>query len=108
MHWRGCPAKVDYLPVSVAWPSALHCNPCPTHCSRGNVPTPTPATLMDLPLSNVKQMHLKATNARILSMSTRRVAVQMKHSQLTGLKSHCALSIVYMGLVMLETPNPCL
>ena len=27
------------------WPFALH----PTHCSHGNVPTPTPATLMETP-----------------------------------------------------------
>ena len=40
--WRGCPANVGYLPVSVSWPSALHCNPCPPHCSPGNVPTSTP------------------------------------------------------------------
>ena len=30
--WRGCPTEVGYLTVSVSWPSALHCNPCP-HCS---------------------------------------------------------------------------
>ena len=35
---RGCPAEVGYLPVSASWPSALHCNPCPTPCSPGNVP----------------------------------------------------------------------
>ena len=36
--------------VSVSWPSALHCNPCP-HCSPGNVPSPHPnsSTLMDIP-----------------------------------------------------------
>ena len=52
---RGCPAEVDYLLVSVSWPSALHCNPCPPHCSPVNVPTPTPATLMDLPSAKTGQ-----------------------------------------------------
>ena len=47
--WRGCLAEVVYLTVSVSWPSALHCNPCPTPCSPGNVPTPTPAPLMAIP-----------------------------------------------------------
>ena len=28
----------------------MHCNPCPTPCSPGNVPTPTPAPLMDITL----------------------------------------------------------
>ena len=31
--------------MSVSWTSALHCNPYP-HCSPGNVPTSTPATLI--------------------------------------------------------------
>ena len=44
-------AEVGDLTVSVSWPSALHCNPCPTSCSPGNVPTPTPAPLMDITLS---------------------------------------------------------
>ena len=38
--------EVGHLTVSVSWPSALHCNPCPTPCSPGNVPTPT---LMAIP-----------------------------------------------------------
>ena len=33
---------VGSLPVSVSWPSALHCDPCLTHCSPGNVPNPNP------------------------------------------------------------------
>ena len=24
--------EVGYLTVRVSWPSALHCDPCPTHC----------------------------------------------------------------------------
>ena len=47
--WQGCPAEVGNLMVSVSWPSALHCNPCPTPCSPGNV-NPTPAPLMDITL----------------------------------------------------------
>ena len=28
--------EVGYLTVRISWPSALHCNPCPTPCSPGN------------------------------------------------------------------------
>ena len=48
--WQGCPAEVGNLKVSVSWPSALHCNTCPTPCSPGNVPTPTPEHLMGITL----------------------------------------------------------
>ena len=51
--WRGCPAEVGNLTVSVSWPTALHCSLCPTSCSPGNVPTPTPAPLMAIPLSRL-------------------------------------------------------
>ena len=47
--------EVGSLPVSVSWPSALHCHPCLTHCSPGNVPTPTPGNLMSTPLINTGQ-----------------------------------------------------
>ena len=47
--WWGCPAEVGHLTLDVSWPSALHCNPCPTNRSHGNVPTRTPATMMDIP-----------------------------------------------------------
>ena len=43
--------------MSVSWPSALHCNPCPTPCSPGNVPTPTPAPLMDITLRGDWSVH---------------------------------------------------
>ena len=65
--WRGCPAEVGYLTVSVSWPSALHCNSCPTHCSPGNVPTPTPATLMDIP--SIKTGHDHGQQIYMLSYS---------------------------------------
>ena len=52
---RGCPAGSGSLPVSVSWPSALHCPPCLTHCSPGNVPNPTPGPLMSTPLINTGQ-----------------------------------------------------
>ena len=65
---RGCPAEVGYLPVSASWPSALHCNPCPTHCSPGNVPTPTPATLMDIPsVKTGQQMYMPITKYCIMN-----------------------------------------
>ena len=50
--WRGCSAEIGNLTVSVSWLSALHCNPYPTPCSPGHVPTPTPATLMAIPPSS--------------------------------------------------------
>ena len=48
-------AYVGSLPVSVSWPSALHCYLCLTHCSPGNVPNPTPGPLMSTPLVNTGQ-----------------------------------------------------
>ena len=49
--------EVGDLTVSVSRPSALHCHPCPTHthCSPGNVPNPTPRTLMSTPLLKTGQ-----------------------------------------------------
>ena len=44
-----CSSRFTPLTVRISWPSALHCHPCHTPCSPGNVPTPTPATLMDIP-----------------------------------------------------------
>ena len=44
--------EVGSLPVSVSWPSALHCYLCLTHCSPGNVPNPTPGPLMSTALVN--------------------------------------------------------
>ena len=41
--------------MSVSWPSALHCYLCLTHCSPGNVPNPTPGSLMSTPLVNTGQ-----------------------------------------------------
>ena len=38
------------LPVSVSWPSVLHCYLCLTHCSPSKVPNPTPGPLMSTPL----------------------------------------------------------
>ena len=46
---------VGYLTVSVCWPSALHCHPCLTHYSPGNVPNPTPGPLMSTPLVKTGQ-----------------------------------------------------
>ena len=37
--------EVGSLPVSVSWPSALHCHPCLTHCSSRQRPQPDPRTL---------------------------------------------------------------
>ena len=45
--------EVGSITVSVSWPSALHCHPCLTHCSPGNVPNPTP--LMSTPLVKTGQ-----------------------------------------------------
>ena len=57
--WRGCPAEVGNLTVSVSWPSALHCIPCRTPCSPGNVPTPTPITLMAItPVNTGQQLYI--------------------------------------------------
>ena len=50
--------EVGSLPVSVSWPLALHCHPCLTHCSPGNVPNPTPGPLMSAPLINTGQLTL--------------------------------------------------
>ena len=47
--------EVGSLPVSVSWPSALHCYLCLTHCSPGNVPNPTPGPLMSTPFVNTGQ-----------------------------------------------------
>ena len=51
--------------IRFSWPSALLCNPCPAPCSPGNVPTPTPATLMDMP--SVKIGHHIFNNTKGLS-----------------------------------------
>ena len=64
---RGCTAEVGYLTVSVSWPSALRCNPCPTHCSPGNVPTPTQAPLMDTPSVKTGQQIYMMIKYRALS-----------------------------------------
>ena len=50
-HGGAAQLEVGSLPVSVSWPSALHCYLCLTHCSPGNVPNPTPST----PLVNTGQ-----------------------------------------------------
>ena len=65
--WSGpihCPAEVGYLAVRFSWPSALHCNPCPAPCSPGNVPTPTPAPLMDITLRQNWSANIKIYRER--------------------------------------------
>ena len=51
-HGGAAQLEVGSLPVSVSWPSALHCYLCLTHCSPGNVPNLTPGPLMSTPLVN--------------------------------------------------------
>ena len=66
-HGGAAQLEVGSLPVSVSWPSALHCYLCRTHCSPSNVPNPpTPGPLMSTPLVNTGQPTLyKASNGSI-------------------------------------------